>query len=56
MRKEAVLENILEEETSELLDKELHWPGDLPWGCGSRLPSQRWTPALVCPQDAPTQP
>lgn len=55
MTKEAVLENILEE-TSELLDKELHWPGDLPWGCGSRLPSQRWTPALVCPQDAPAQP
>lgn len=55
MRKEAVLENILEE-TSKLLDEELHLPGDLPWGCGSRVPSLRWTPALVCPQDAPAQP
>ena len=49
VRKETVLENILEEETSELLDEELHWPGHLPWGCGSQVPSLRWTPALVSP-------
>ena len=32
--KEEVLENIPEEDTSELLDEELDWRGNLPWRCG----------------------